>query len=903
MSKLFKNQSFELECINSCLDNIVFDEIVDINVLDKLINSDLLRRDFHNPQAQHQWENERQQLIEYRKKITREGIAKVKYTKARAIKWGRVHPENAVGLFSFRREIRQTLAKPNYIDIDIENAYPKFLTEIFEKNREEIPTIFTYVENREKILNDVMVEYKVNREEAKKLFLILLHFGGFDRWYNTIMEERYMVKLNGEIEETDEIEKFKKVKKRLEEDKKNLRYDDWLRENDYNNKRPNKFIIDFINDREAIGNTIMEHNPVLLEAYRKRRSWNNKMKVKDTTNEIGGVVSYFLQEIEFQVLDTVYEYCVKNGYITNEKNPVLCYDGIMLHKSLYEEKLLKEFSRVVNERFGFNLKFAVKDMNQDYLDILDKHIWCEEKILNDEEKKKDEDDFWEMLGEMSEYKMAEEYYKLNKNKYLFQEGVGWFCYNSNNTINHTKIAPVEMGNSIARDLLKLLKDYSNRLDPSDKDYLKKQKLYVSSVKKIGSDKVVKGIVNFLRDFYKVERLIDKIDNNVDLLAFDNMLYDFSIKQFREIRKEDYIATTTKYNINPQINYDIREDILKTIASIFPDNEMVDFFLTITGLSLFGNKYEKFYIHTGSGGNGKGLLSTMLEKALGDYYIEVQHTFLTTKFEGNTPNPDLYNSKGKRYLNVTEPESNKITDEITLNTEFVKKITGNDTIVARKLNVNPISFKGQFTPNLQCNNMPKMKRPDGMERRLIKIDYPYNFVANPNKDNMFEKQRDITLKDKYQRIDYAIQYLLLLIDKASQFNGSDIIPPASVSNSTLEYFNTNNPVYKWINKYYIYGENNMVGSAEEKKKYKTGIQRSILLEEFNKNNPFSQLKPAEFYNFLNKCNQKITATKSVIYVRDIRRLTEQEVNNRNKNDDDDKEDDVVEEVEIDKLLYD
>jgi phage/plasmid-associated DNA primase len=169
------------------------------------------------------------------------------------------------------------------------------------------------------------------------------------------------------------------------------------------------------------------------------------------------------------------------------------------------------------------------------------------------------------------------------------------------------------------------------------------------------------------------------------------------------------------------------------------------------LSLFGNKKQSFFINTGKGGNGKGLFSNILEKSLGDYFLEVQHTFLTSKKEDNKANSDLYKAKGVRVVNVTEPEGCNITDEIQLNTEFVKKITGGDTVVARDLYKSTISYKPQFTPFLQCNNMPKMKRVEGMERRTSVIPWKFNFVSGKPNIKLFQKKRDTTLVDKFNRI--------------------------------------------------------------------------------------------------------------------------------------------------------
>ena len=38
--------------------------------------------------------------------------------------YGRVFPKNSLGLFSIRREIRHTLARDNYVHIDVENCLP-----------------------------------------------------------------------------------------------------------------------------------------------------------------------------------------------------------------------------------------------------------------------------------------------------------------------------------------------------------------------------------------------------------------------------------------------------------------------------------------------------------------------------------------------------------------------------------------------------------------------------------------------------------------------------------------------------------------------------------------------------------------------------------------------------------
>jgi len=887
MLKFFNNQNYTLEVKKSKLHNIVLEEVVDINVLDKLIKSDLLRLDFHNPQAQTQWENEKQQLLEYRKKISNDGVATIRYVKARGIKWGRVHPENAIGLFSLRRELRQTLAKPNYIDIDIENAYPKFITEIFKDYKDKLPRIFEYVENREKVLSDVMKNYSVSREEAKKLFLILLHFGGFDGWYDAIMTERYKRKLEEEIEENDKIEKLKKIKQRILEDKKSIKFDDWMRENNYNNKKENKFISEFKKERNSIGETIIDHNPELKEAYSKRVNYYKKLKMDEKKNEKGGIVAYFLQEIECQILETIYDYCIKKKYILKGKDAVLCYDGIMINKKLYKEGMTDEFHKLIFDTFGIDLRFSVKEMTQDYLDIIDSHIKSEDDLRKEDELKYNDDEFWKSLEMICHSDMAELYYKHNKDKYIYEEvkGSGWYSYKPNNVIYHNDMTPTALHNNISKELQNLFKEYEKRLNPADKEYLKKQKLYVSAYKKTGSAEFIGGIVKYLRDMYKVDRLQDKFDSNINLLCFDNYIYDLSIRQFRDIRRDDYITKTTRYNIDTTVNDDIRQEILTVLMDCFQTEEEVDYFLLITALSLFGNKKQSFFINTGKGGNGKGLFSNILEKSLGDYFLEVQHTFLTSKKEDNKANSDLYKAKGVRVVNVTEPEGCKITDEIQLNTEFVKKITGGDTVVARDLYKSTISYKPQFTPFLQCNNMPKMKRVEGMERRTSVIPWKFNFVSGKPNIKLFQKKRDTTLVDKFNRIEYANQYMLLLLDRIRNYNNEEIVAPLSFQENTNDYIESSNVIKNFIKDNCLTNMHDVdklcnimkydATTIQGKKEKFNYLPKTAIKETYN-NNAFTKLNSTEFNALLAKCNVVVVKHNGKDHIKNILMMTPNEV---------------------------
>jgi len=118
-----------LEQKSTLLNNVKLFEVIPTDILNLLINSSLLKQQFNNPFSAICYDNEKQQLEKYNKLI-KNGKASVIYNLARNMKYGRVTPKCALGLFSIRREIRHTLARDNYIDIDVDNCHPVLLSNL-----------------------------------------------------------------------------------------------------------------------------------------------------------------------------------------------------------------------------------------------------------------------------------------------------------------------------------------------------------------------------------------------------------------------------------------------------------------------------------------------------------------------------------------------------------------------------------------------------------------------------------------------------------------------------------------------------------------------------------------------------------------------------------------------------
>src|ERR1700733_5778331 len=121
----------EVKKYKSQIQKIELKETINQDALNQLLNSDLLLKDSWS-QNGITYENEKQQLLAYKELFNNGSNAKVIYKKT-SCGFGRVYATKSLSLGSIRKEIRHTLAKDIYVDIDIENCHPMILRQVCEK--------------------------------------------------------------------------------------------------------------------------------------------------------------------------------------------------------------------------------------------------------------------------------------------------------------------------------------------------------------------------------------------------------------------------------------------------------------------------------------------------------------------------------------------------------------------------------------------------------------------------------------------------------------------------------------------------------------------------------------------------------------------------------------------------
>ena len=470
---------------------------------------------------------------------------------------------------------------------------------------------------------------------------------------------------------------------------------------------------------------------------------------------------------------------------------------------------------------------------------------------------------------------AQHFVNCMPDAYLYDGPSGWWFVQSNKTwANSGAKVPPTLHTVISRTLYAELDEWAKGvrgrlLECEDKgedtgacELLLKKSL--EGRKSCLQNGFVKSIGEFCQGLYAEKTAVhldmaqksgvrELMDSNPMLFAFKDSVYDLSLSEGKAIGKRaieptDYITITCGYNYptrNPVVRQQM-ETVLKSIWSkkgkYGDDGETYEYVMKVLSSTLCGTRWmEAFYILTGSGRNGKGLLFELLQAVMGDYYYQLPVQVLTTKIDNpRAPNPDIANLVGKRIACSSEPEANERLHEGT-----VKYMTGGDKLTGRALYGSPVQFKPQFGLFLQCNNIPNFNgitRGGVMRNRVI--PFPFEFKAEPASDR--EKKSDPLIKDVLcKSAEWRDEMFYLLLDQFESVRGKGIDGvkmPTLVEERTSEYVSENNLIGCWWAENYTqkgaegeyvlskeaYNEFKMeTGSQITDKQFKSGLEFNLV----------------------------------------------------------------------------
>lgn len=333
------------------------------------------------------------------------------------------------------------------------------------------------------------------------------------------------------------------------------------------------------------------------------------------------------------------------------------------------------------------------------------------------------------------------------------------------------------------------------------------------IKEGASEEIVKNYHNILSKFGSgipfncldisfYNSKFDKIiDQNKDLIGFDNGVYDLTEKEFRKGRASDYISMSTGYEyVEYTLSDSLYKELLELIYKILPDLAVREFTLKSMASCLDGfTRDENFYLWCGkhgSGGNGKSLLAELLLKTLGEYGCIAPVSLFTCKRESaQNANSALVGIRNKRCVFMQEPAK---TDQIQV--DIMKSLTGGDTISARELNASQIEFKVDAKFFMATNMLPGLSGTDGGTSRRLKItEFTSVFVENPNPENIKrgvnEFKIDKELKSKITS--YAPVFMCILLDYYQKYQEQGLKAPESITKITKKFEEDNDIMKQFV----------------------------------------------------------------------------------------------------------
>jgi len=340
-------------------------------------------------------------------------------------------------------------------------------------------------------------------------------------------------------------------------------------------------------------------------------------------------------------------------------------------------------------------------------------------------------------------------------------------------------------------------------DPSGCDWCKmdkKRQAYAHMRKQLRMTRFKENVMKECRELFLDEEFANKVDENKNLIAFSNGVFDTLTFEFRDGKPEDYISFCTNLEFHPDRpheSYPCWQELNKFIQDVLPAPDVREYFLAYLATSLSGcNEAQKFHILTGTGSNGKSMLMNLMSTAMGDYACKAPISLLTqARNKSAAAAPELVRMKGRRFVTMQEPD-----EQVPLNTGLMKELASSEKITARDLYAGSkqmLDFDLQARFNLACNEKPKINTQDGGTwRRLVVVNFVSKFVADPRLPH--EKPIDESFVQKSQSKEWAEAFLSYLVHLYIKGKGyRKLVPPEKVMEYTSEYKEDSDVIAKFI----------------------------------------------------------------------------------------------------------
>lgn len=340
----------------------------------------------------------------------------------------------------------------------------------------------------------------------------------------------------------------------------------------------------------------------------------------------------------------------------------------------------------------------------------------------------------------------------------------WFFFNGKfweDDIGSMKVSRVakELYDSICKCDLKLL----NKED-------------ITFYSKLGNLRNRKIMIEDARDKYHISS--DMLDSDQYLFNCQNGTFNLKTFELQRHNPNDLISRISNVTYSENVTSTLFREFIDTVLE--NDIEKIRYIQKLLGYSLTGNTcLEEFYILYGpTTRNGKSTLLESFSYALGNakgYAIPTNaESFSINNFStGKQPSGDIARLKGFRFINIDEIPENMI-----LNVSQIKKLTGRDTITARKLYKEEFDFIPEFKLFFNVNHLPIINDTTLFDSDRVKvIKFNKHFSKSEQNQN---------LKNQLKSDECINEIFNWALEGLKNFNKEGALAPEIIINDTAEY---------------------------------------------------------------------------------------------------------------------
>ena len=246
-------------------------------------------------------------------------------------------------------------------------------------------------------------------------------------------------------------------------------------------------------------------------------------------------------------------------------------------------------------------------------------------------------------------------------------------------------------------------------------------------------------VNAVCNLLKSRSITDvRFDRN-PVLTFQNGTLEIESGNFRAFSESDYCSIIMDYDYDPHATAPVWESFIQDITDDEPRRaEILQF---IAGYILLPDcRHQKIFLLVGSGGNGKSVYLELIQKLFGDRNVtHVEPTGLAKEFERIRLKDSLLNIGADINSDFSRGEIR----------EWLLKIADGTSIQACYKGKDHVDFVPRCKLVYACNAMPTAEIINGLNRRMQFVDFPCQYVENPDPDDPRQKPRDIYLTQKLE----------------------------------------------------------------------------------------------------------------------------------------------------------